>query len=594
VPNIEESERFGSERRIRGAARTEAIPSLGLAERGLPTLSVRSFIGIACGFTMAEGRVTAGARVRGRQREISCAYHRCAQDERFSGATEPLRPLIGRLWVAMRPSATFRVRPQLGCLLALVMVLLGCTREDTGPYEVAIPLSGVVLSPGDELVFTGMSLETPGATSGGKTIHWESSADSVVSLEATQILGVRVRAHSPGRTRITFRIGETSDTATIIVRSDAPSHRWHSFYAGSSHVCGFDAAGEVSCWGKRAHGGLGDGLDRRYVSVPAPLRVRTSQRFVQIAPGFYFTCGRTHQATVFCWGSAEHGTLGNGRTRGMSPYPVHVALPEPVKDISALFTWVCALGQSGRRYCWGSNESGLLGLGLSASTVSTPSSNPAEPLFASVHVGSGHGCALTPTGQAYCWGDNDHGQVGHGSGEPRVELPTPVSGGHHFRAIALGGKHTCAVTIAGSIYCWGDNGVLQLGNSQVRYSSVPLAVESEVTFARISAGSETNCATTDDGVAYCWGSNYDGQLGSDGPMSTCRSNATPFPCSDHPLPVSGGHRFSSVMVRHWAVCGVTFDEQGYCWGFNHGGMLGIGFPSRGANPLPLRIADPID
>ena len=78
------------------------------------------------------------------------------------------------------------------------------------------------------------------------------------------------------------------------------------------------------------------------------------------------------------------------------------------------------------------------------------------PPVASVDVGNIHTCALSITGNAYCWGFNDFGQLGDGSTTGSL-TPVLVSGGIRFSSISTRGGHTCGVTSVGDMYCWGEN-----------------------------------------------------------------------------------------------------------------------------------------
>src|SRR5271170_323843 len=47
-------------------------------------------------------------------------------------------------------------------------------------------------------------------------------------------------------------------------------------------------------------------------------------------------------------------------------------------------------------------------------------------VFATVTTGSNHTCGLTPSGVAYCWGNNSSGQLGNGT-TSNSQTPVPVS-----------------------------------------------------------------------------------------------------------------------------------------------------------------------
>ena len=87
----------------------------------------------------------------------------------------------------------------------------------------------------------------------------------------------------------------------------------------------------------------------------------------------------------------------------------------------------------------------------------------------------GHTCALTGIGDAYCWGENERGQVGDGTTADRL-APTAVVGGLIFTSIDAGFRHTCGRDNTGALYCWGSNGAGQLGNNTNTQSNVPSKV----------------------------------------------------------------------------------------------------------------------
>jgi alpha-tubulin suppressor-like RCC1 family protein len=212
---------------------------------------------------------------------------------------------------------------------------------------------------------------------------------------------------------------------------------------------------------------------------------------------------------------------------------------------------------------------------------------PTALAFWHVSAGNDHTCGITTDYRAYCWGDNNAGQLGNGSQTPEycmdsdtcVTEPVAAVGGLRFRAVSAGGMHTCGITTEDRAYCWGWNAGGQLGvgtstgpetcwaNNDIEFpcSDQPAAVRGGLRFRTLSAGWIHTCGLTTAGLAYCWGDNYFGELGD----GTTTTRVTP-------KAVAGGHRFRQVSVGWTHTCGITADDWAYCWGNNYHGQLGDG------------------
>ena len=119
--------------------------------------------------------------------------------------------------------------------------------------------------------------------------------------------------------------------------------------------------------------------------------------------------------------------------------------------------------------------------GLLAAPLAAPAARPATALtpltgISQVATGENHTCALTTAGGVLCWGHNTSGQVGDGSATPRL-TPVAVTGlGSGVQALTAGDSHTCALTTAGAVLCWGDNFSGQLGDGSTTQRLTPVAV----------------------------------------------------------------------------------------------------------------------
>ena len=82
--------------------------------------------------------------------------------------------------------------------------------------------------------------------------------------------------------------------------------------------------------------------------------------------------------------------------------------------------------------------------------------------FEALAVGSYHSCGLTAARELFCWGANTYGKLGTGQENPTA-IPVQVTGDHEFTGVAAGGNHTCAITKNEGAFCWGWNRLGQLG-----------------------------------------------------------------------------------------------------------------------------------
>jgi len=193
--------------------------------------------------------------------------------------------------------------------------------------------------------------------------------------------------------------------------------------------------------------------------------------------------------------------------------------------------------------------------------------------------GSAHTCAILDDGSVSCWGNNDVGQLGDGTTVNRT-TPTQTSSlgtGRTAVAISSGSGHTCAILDDGSVSCWGWNYLGQLGDgtggdfTSDYNRNTPTQTSSlgtGRTAVAISSGSLHTCAILDDASVSCWGYNGAGQLG-DG--TTTRRN-TPTQTS------SLGTNRTAVAISsgYGHTCAILDDGSVSCWGYGGHGQLGDG------------------
>jgi cysteine-rich repeat protein len=314
-----------------------------------------------------------------------------------------------------------------------------------------------------------------------------------------------------------------------------------SLSLGGQHTCALLQDGGLRCWGLNDRGQLGTGNlsnlgdDEPVIGLPGigvpPV--------VQVDAGARHTCTRIGGGLVRCWGKNDAGELGYAN----SGIVLESSLPGGDIDLGGS-TSLLALGSyhscvrfiDGGVRCWGWGDSGRLGLSTTTTigddevpaaagfVSAVPAGLPANTEIADIGLGGNHGCVQLQAGQVLCWGANGSGQVGQGDTAPLGddEVPStrpPVQIGGTAMQLAVGGNHTCVLLTDGTVRCWGDNSVGQLGQGNTTNvgddespDSIPtVMLGGEVT--QIAAGFNHTCVRLDNNEVRCWGQNNFNQLG---------------------------------------------------------------------------------
>jgi alpha-tubulin suppressor-like RCC1 family protein len=341
----------------------------------------------------------------------------------------------------------------------------------------------------------------------------------------------------------------------------------------------------VACSAAPAAEGGAEGVESDIAEIQQDAVLPTAKF---IATGDNMTCAKVAGQGVKCWGANQWGELGIGVTGGDFPAPQSIVSPGAnVKGIDGGSQFSCALLKEGVVKCWGQNFSGNLGTGdtvaTNAPTIAVPLPAPARE----VATGALHVCARVEGGDVYCWGGNYTGSLGIGPG-PDQPLPTaPVDfGGRRAKAIASGALHSCAVLGNGTVRCWGENTVGQLGDGTVTNSGVPAApVALGAKAVAVTAGMAHTCALLETGEVKCWGNNYDGQLG----LGELRFEPQP------PQLVAGlPGPVTAVVTGGDHTCVLLADQRVACFGFNPLGQVGTpDYEYQHPSPVVLDIEFPV-
>lgn len=334
--------------------------------------------------------------------------------------------------------------------------------------------------------------------------------------------------------------------------------------AGERHTCALTSGGGLKCWGNNHDGQVGDGTetDRGTPVVVAGL----TNGVKALATGWRHSCAVTTAGRVVCWGNNHDGQLGDGTRADRNKPEDVIGLMTGATGLATGERHTCALTVNGGVKCWGNNHDGELGDGTRVDRVTPQDVAGLTSGVTAITAGWRHTCALTTAGGVKCWGNNHDGQLGSGTDN---DSPTPVdvvgltSG---VTAIAAHWRHTCALTSAGGVNCWGGNRHGEVGDGTRVDRNSPVDVVGLTKGVKaIANGWRHACALLTDGAIKCWGSNHTGQLG-DGTGIDRKTPVDAIAAPSGVTAVTGGGEHTCALGQGRVIC----------WGENEDGQLGDG------------------
>lgn len=208
-----------------------------------------------------------------------------------------------------------------------------------------------------------------------------------------------------------------------------------------------------------------------------------------------------------------------------------------------------------------------------------PCEVPGGHRFRRISAGTAHTCGVTMAGAILCWGDGRSGALGDGERAIR-RTPVRVDGAVAFDDVRSGDGYTCARTRTGSVFCWGS------GYAVPGYPAAalrPVAVSLAEPTIGLATGRRHACAITVREAVVCWGRNIDGETGN-GTYGVAAS-LTPVPTT-----VAGGLRARAVTAGLDFTCALALDGAPWCWGSNVDRVILADAPTRCGDVYPLPCA----
>jgi alpha-tubulin suppressor-like RCC1 family protein len=243
-----------------------------------------------------------------------------------------------------------------------------------------------------------------------------------------------------------------------------------------------------------------------------------------VAVGQNHTCALTRSDEIRCWGDNWAGQLGAPSPlcgiRDCSLVPIAVQCPAgevcKFRSLAAGGDHTCAVDTNGKAWCWGEDGSPAAGLSSFGSLPKhahrrTPAFTdlgvPAD--FVSIDTDFSHTCAVSAAQDVFCWGGNFFGELGSPTGGLSTTNALLIRSGNKYKSIVTGMSHSCAVQAGnGVVDCWGDNSKFQLtGNVN---PATFITINSKVPLANrglqfMAAGATITCGQASNDDTVCWG-----------------------------------------------------------------------------------------
>ncbi|HPM63323.1 MAG TPA: hypothetical protein PLM88_02200 [Bacillota bacterium] len=244
-------------------------------------------------------------------------------------------------------------------------------------------------------------------------------------------------------------------------------------------------------------------------------------------------------------------------------------------QVAASKNYVLLLSAEGTVYFWGAIGSACTyGAALQISGI--------EGVVA-IAAGDKHCLALRSDGTVWAWGANNKGQLGDGTYSDSFEKPVQVDGLSDVKAIAAGESHSLAVKTDGTVWCWGDNSVYQIGRNLPRTIVTPILKTDIKDVSSVAACSRRSVAVKSDGSVWQWGNWLIGLPMGGSIYWMERYVAEPEDVDlDGVVPVSAGFQHSVALKGDGTV---------WVWGMNSHGQLGNGISGSGYGPYMVSGPD---
>ena len=213
---------------------------------------------------------------------------------------------------------------------------------------------------------------------------------------------------------------------------------WSEVSNGGGHVLALKSSGELYAWGRNSDGQIGDGTTA-YKSSPVQIGADTDWGEISAGKGTASAAVRT-DGTLWTWGSASSGVLGNNTTTPDVLSPVQIGVLTNWAKVDMQDRRCLAIKTDGTLWNWGARPGDNTNIGKSSPVQIGSDTDWSE-------IGGGiTALAVKTNGTLWAWGDNSpEGNIGDGT---VIDRSSPVQIG----ALTNWTKPTGGSDLAGAVF----------------------------------------------------------------------------------------------------------------------------------------------
>ena len=311
---------------------------------------------------------------------------------------------------------------------------------------------------------------------------------------------------------------QTTNDPPVQVGTD---NDWAQVSGGNEFSIALKTNGTLWAWGNNFYGTWGDGNSGGNPNSHSyiPIQIGVATDWVKVSARSDHTVALKANGTLWTWGQNAHGQLGDGSLTNRAT-PMQIGVATDWVDIYASSGNTFAIKSDGTLWAWGSNSVGQLGNGNTTDSkvpVNIPSvvnNIPSSSKWVQVSSGPGHTVAIKSDGSLWAWGDNSRGKLGIGTDNGLSNIPVRVGQAFNWAKVAVGLFHSTAIKSDGSLWTWGENNYGSLGDGTQTNRNAPVLISSNnINWSNIATGADYNIATKTDGSLWAWGYNVYMELG---------------------------------------------------------------------------------